>query len=57
MLTILEQTQRDYARPTGSVRREMLQAWGRNTGVSKSLARMHMNGDIVMNGDGVMNGH
>jgi hypothetical protein len=52
MLAILEQTQRDYARPTGSVRREMLQAWGRNTNVTNSLARMHMNGNGVMNGHG-----
>ena len=50
MLVILEQTQRDYARPTGSVRREMLQVWGRNTDVSKSLASMHMNCNGVMNG-------
>lgn len=50
MLAILEQTQKDYARPTGSVRREMLQVWGRHTGMSKSLAMMHMNSDSVMNG-------
>ncbi|KAL1839553.1 hypothetical protein VTJ49DRAFT_1416 [Mycothermus thermophilus] len=31
MLAILEQTQKDHARPTESVRLEMLKAWGRRT--------------------------
>ncbi|KAK4038855.1 hypothetical protein C8A01DRAFT_47573 [Parachaetomium inaequale] len=43
MLAILEQTQKDHARPTESVSLEMLQAWGRHIGVPRSLGRMpHM---------------
>ncbi|KAH6846981.1 hypothetical protein B0I37DRAFT_310474 [Chaetomium sp. MPI-CAGE-AT-0009] len=44
MLEILDQTQRDYARPTGCVRREMLQAWGRHAAVPKPLVHMNGNG-------------
>jgi len=39
MLAILEQTQMDHARPTESVRLELLQVWGRHTGLSGSLRR------------------
>ncbi|KAL2148430.1 hypothetical protein VTH82DRAFT_2350 [Thermothelomyces myriococcoides] len=34
MISILEETQKEHARPTEGVRFEMLQAWGRNTGPS-----------------------
>ncbi|KAL2142995.1 hypothetical protein VTI28DRAFT_454 [Corynascus sepedonium] len=39
MISILEQTQNDHARPTEGVKLEMLQAWGRLGSVSRSLDR------------------
>ncbi|KAL2169235.1 hypothetical protein VTG60DRAFT_6315 [Thermothelomyces hinnuleus] len=39
MISILEETQKDHARPTEGVRLEMLQAWGRNTGLSGRPAK------------------
>jgi hypothetical protein len=40
MLALLEQTQKDHARPTESVSIELLQAWGRHIGMPRSFGRM-----------------